>query len=167
MLTQAYRNAVAKQHEEWVSVPNLSAALKQLDPQFTAKAYGYKNLPALVQSATDLFRTRKQNGTLRAYLKRLSDQPLAFDEALRIIMPIGEALQHAHERKIVHRDLKPENILFNEQNEALLADFGIAVLLATGTTFSGNIRGTAPYMAPEQFDGTFRRTVNYTQSPER
>jgi uncharacterized protein (TIGR00288 family) len=60
LLTQAYQNAATTLHEEWVPIPNLSVALKKLDPPFTAKAYGYKNLPTLVQKMTDLFRTRKQ-----------------------------------------------------------------------------------------------------------
>ncbi|MGH2507506.1 MAG: protein kinase domain-containing protein [Ktedonobacteraceae bacterium] len=93
------------------------------------------------------------NGTLRTYLKRQAKQPVALDEALRIMVPVSEALHYAHEHNIVHRDLKPENILFNEQNEPLLADFGIAVLLNAGTTLLSNISGTAPYMAPEQFTG--------------
>lgn len=93
------------------------------------------------------------NGTLRTYLRRQAGQPAPLAEVLRITTPIGEALQYAHDHNIVHRDLKPENILFNAQNEPLLADFGIAVLLDAGTTFLSNVSGTAPYMAPEQFEG--------------
>lgn len=91
------------------------------------------------------------NGTLRTYIQRQAGQPVTLAEALRIIRPVGEALQYAHEHNIVHRDLKPENILFNAQNEALLADLGIAVLLKAGTTLVSNMSGTAHYMAPEQF----------------
>src|SRR5439155_24630977 len=54
--------------------------------------------------------------------------------------------------KIVHRDLKPANILFNERDEALLADFGIAVQLNEGTEYAKDTVGTYPYMAPEQFN---------------
>src|SRR5207249_2002146 len=67
---------------------------------------------------------------------------------------IGEALQHAHQQNIIHRDLKPENILFNARGEALLADFGIARMLATAGIRQGTIIGTPPYMSPEQFRGT-------------
>src|SRR5258707_4343597 len=40
---------------------------------------------------------------------------------------VGQALYYAHQQGVIHHDLKPENILFNEQNDALLADFGIAI----------------------------------------
>ena len=68
---------------------------------------------------------------------------------------MGEALQyaHQHEKHIVHRDLKPENILFNASGDALLADFGIAAILATTGTKVLEKSGTPYYMAPEQFEG--------------
>ena len=53
---------------------------------------------------------------------------------MAILVQIGQALCYAHRHKIVHRDLKPENILFKNEQEVLLADFGIAILLEEGTT---------------------------------
>lgn len=61
-------------------------------------------------------------GSLRDRLKRQSGRPLPIEEARRLLMQIGQALEHAHQQNIIHRDLKPENILFNEQGEALLSD---------------------------------------------
>lgn len=60
LLIKAYTQAAEKRHEQWVPVPHFGAALKRLDPEFKAKVYGYKDLPTLVQSCTDLFLTRKQ-----------------------------------------------------------------------------------------------------------
>ena len=60
LLIKAYTQAAEKLHERWVTVSQFGAALKRLDPDFTTKAYGYKDLPTLVQSCTDLFLTRKQ-----------------------------------------------------------------------------------------------------------
>jgi NYN domain/OST-HTH/LOTUS domain len=60
LLIKAYTQAAEKLHEQWVPVPHFGAALKRLDPEFKAKVYGYKDLPTLVQSCTDLFLTRKQ-----------------------------------------------------------------------------------------------------------
>lgn len=80
-------------------------------------------------------------------------QRLPMRQALRIIAEVGVALQFAHQKNVVHRDLKPANILFNEKGEVVLADFGISVLLSHGHTTRADIRGSCPYMPPEQFGG--------------
>jgi hypothetical protein len=60
LLVKAYTQAAEKLPEQWVPIPHLGAMLKRLDPEFKAQVYGYKDLPTLVQSCTDLFLTRKQ-----------------------------------------------------------------------------------------------------------
>jgi serine/threonine protein kinase/uncharacterized membrane protein len=92
-------------------------------------------------------------GSLRNRLSASNGKPLPLDQATDILTQISQALHYAHERHIIHRDLKPENILFNQAGEALLADFGIAVLLASTRTGLVGFGGTPPYMAPEQFEG--------------
>src|SRR6266567_216122 len=93
------------------------------------------------------------NGSLRNRLKRQSPHTLPVEEALTILTQIGQALQHAHQQNIIHRDLKPENILFNAKGDAMLADFGIAIVLATSSVRQVDATGTPAYMAPEQFRG--------------
>jgi tetratricopeptide (TPR) repeat protein len=93
-------------------------------------------------------------GSLRERMRQcMGHFPL--EEALTIIEQVGQALQHAHmqPRPVIHRDLKPENILFDSEGRALLADFGIAVTLTANETRQVNVKGTLPYMAPEQFEG--------------
>src|SRR3989440_3487720 len=92
-------------------------------------------------------------GSLRDLLQQRYPHPLSTDEAVSILTQIGQALHHAHQQNIIHRDLKPENILFNAKGEAVLADFGIAVVLETARTSPVNVIGSPLYMAPEQFDG--------------
>ena len=94
-------------------------------------------------------------GSLREMLLRHRPNKIPAREALRILTQIGNGLHHAHQQGIVHRDLKPENILFNKHNDALLADFGIAILLSSAASQRRtSIAGTRTYMAPEQFLGT-------------
>lgn len=93
------------------------------------------------------------NGSLRDLLQQHYPQPLHVDKVVSILSQVGDALYHAHQQNIIHRDLKPENILFNAKGEALLADFGIAVVLETARTSPVNLIGSPLYMAPEQFDG--------------
>lgn len=72
--------------------------------------------------------------------------------AVTWILEIASALR---DLPVVHRDIKPENILFNQDWQAELTDFGIAMPLdkelrqAYGLANYG-FMGTGPYMAPEQ-----------------
>ncbi len=94
-------------------------------------------------------------GTLRERINNLP--PITLGEAITILRQVGEAVHTAHQHNIVHCDLKPENILFSENNDAMLADFGIAIRLGAKDEFYGPPRGTYAYMAPEQFDGIFTK----------
>jgi serine/threonine protein kinase len=93
-----------------------------------------------------------QNGSLRDRMEE-KETLLPLNEVLTVLTQVGQGLQYVHEQNIVHRDLKPENILFNIKNEALIADFGIAVFLETTRTKYVNVIGSPLYMAPEQFEG--------------
>jgi tetratricopeptide (TPR) repeat protein len=94
------------------------------------------------------------NGSLQDRLDRQSTYPLSTKESMRILSQIGQALYYAHQQDIIHRDLKPANILFNANEDAILADFGIATSLATASIqHTATIIGSFQYMAPEQFQG--------------
>jgi eukaryotic-like serine/threonine-protein kinase len=84
-------------------------------------------------------------------------QPMAAGEAAALLVPVAQALSHAHQRKVVHRDIKPANILINESGQPMLSDFGIAKLTETdesqSLTGTGVLIGTPAYMAPEQIQG--------------
>ncbi|WP_177233753.1 serine/threonine-protein kinase [Stigmatella erecta] len=86
---------------------------------------------------------------------------VGFEEALRILDEMLDALGAAHARGVVHRDLKPGNVFLvdgaGEGRSIKLLDFGIAKVAAsqmTGPlTVEGLILGTPAYMSPEQVRG--------------
>ncbi len=81
---------------------------------------------------------------------------------LRIVLDSLAGLDAAHELrtpdgvdlKVVHRDVSPQNILIGVDGAARLTDFGIArAEQRIATTRTGMLKGKAPFMAPEQFEG--------------
>lgn len=81
-------------------------------------------------------------------------QPMDPPTAVTLAEHVLDALHHAHQQGVVHRDVKPTNILMPSPTWPLLADFGIAKLVARAEdpqlTQQGFVVGTAAYMAPEQ-----------------
>ncbi|MEW5942110.1 MAG: serine/threonine-protein kinase, partial [Chloroflexota bacterium] len=93
-------------------------------------------------------------GTLK---DRIKQGQIPWQEAIRLILPIAQALEYAHEHNIIHRDVKPSNILLTEKGQPMLTDFGVAKLFdmeaTADLTGTGMGVGTPEYMAPEQWQG--------------
>src|SRR5262249_51015044 len=86
--------------------------------------------------------------SLRRVLNRFN--ALSTRTGIKIANQICEGLREAHAQGIVHRDLKPENLMIDGSGNVKLMDFGLAHLVAEGTT---DAVGTPSYMAPEQAQG--------------
>jgi Tol biopolymer transport system component len=95
-------------------------------------------------------------------------QGMRLSDALRIAIPVADALAAAHGRGIIHRDLKPANVIVGTDGAVKVLDFGLAKLVGndedvdtdtptvTGhaaLSAPGTLAGTAAYMSPEQATG--------------
>jgi serine/threonine protein kinase len=84
---------------------------------------------------------------------------LSAAEAVKLLLPIADALSAAHAKGIIHRDVKPENVVLAEDESGRvrpkLLDFGIArrIDVDRKLTAKGSVVGTPDYMSPEQARG--------------
>src|SRR5438105_5998618 len=82
-------------------------------------------------------------------------------EIVRLGTQLAEGLVAAHEHGVIHRDLKPGNLRLTPDGRLKILDFGLAQLvqppgeidLTVSLTQAQEMRGTLPYMAPEQLRG--------------
>ena len=78
-------------------------------------------------------------------------RPLESGVVLDIALQVAEGLRYAHQHGIIHHDLKPANILLAPNDQACLADFGLARTMFNDTIVnveSQQVEGTASYMSP-------------------
>jgi len=107
--------------------------------------------------------------TLDVWLKHHTEIDLRV--RLGIFRKLCEAVAYAHQRGAIHRDLKPSNVLMLKESptpasspdagipDLKILDFGLAritdhdVAVTTVVSDAGTVRGTLPYMSPEQVLG--------------
>jgi tetratricopeptide (TPR) repeat protein/tRNA A-37 threonylcarbamoyl transferase component Bud32 len=89
---------------------------------------------------------------LRERLQR--DGKMSLEAALPMVRQMAAALGALHKAGVVHRDFKQSNVMLDGER-VVVTDFGLA--LATDAsqdlTGSGELLGSAAYMAPEQVEG--------------
>ena len=130
LITEAQRAAVCSGHANVVTVHNVLRT-------------SFKDLPIGVLVMDYVAGTPASNV--------LDDGPVELARALRWMREVAAAVAHAHHCNVLHCDLKPANILITPDDHAMVLDFGIARATFDATNEAEPLRGTLPYMAPEQF----------------
>ncbi len=87
---------------------------------------------------------------------KVSEGPMALNEALSVGSQLAEGLAAAHAQGVVHRDIKSDNVMLIKGSRGLvkIMDFGLARLSdSSNMTLEGTTLGTVSYMSPEQAEG--------------
>ncbi|MCY2990987.1 MAG: serine/threonine-protein kinase, partial [Planctomycetota bacterium] len=125
------------------------------------KAVGRLNHPNLVQA----YDAREIQGTTilvmeyvdgldaSALVRKLGPLPIA--DACELVRQAALGLQYAHQHDLVHRDVKPSNLMLNREGQVKVLDLGLARIRQDQAnqqdlTSTGQMMGTADYIAPEQ-----------------
>jgi eukaryotic-like serine/threonine-protein kinase len=117
-------------------------AMRQLDHPRVIKVYNFTKCPV---------------GFYMNYIDgpNLRDLPSVVDDPgqlLRLLLLVGETIDHAHSRGVLHRDIKPENILAEYRDGAwlpYLTDFDLA-WYSQATQVTKQAWANITYAAPEQ-----------------
>ncbi|MFL6417031.1 MAG: protein kinase domain-containing protein [Bryobacteraceae bacterium] len=64
--------------------------------------------------------------TLAKYLAGQENGRIGFEECIRILTPVMDALENVHTAHIIHRDVSPDNIFLCKSGAVKLIDFGAA-----------------------------------------
>ncbi|KAJ7466228.1 kinase-like domain-containing protein [Mycena galericulata] len=95
-------------------------------------------------------------GTLSAYIQRLG-ATLSISSKLSILCDVASGLSYLHSQGIIHGDLTTVNILLDAHSKAVLADFGLSIIMSEfpGTSYmtttlecGGALRWAAPELIP-------------------
>jgi eukaryotic-like serine/threonine-protein kinase len=85
---------------------------------------------------------------------RLAREKFPPKKAADIMCQVCRGLEAAHAVNVIHRDLKPQNIMLDQENRAVVMDFGLAHSMEErAMTQTGALMGTPDYMSPEQAKG--------------
>ena len=163
-------------------VGDIDVALKALPPEISHNEYemesireNFKLVSGLVHQNIAQIRTLEREPAsgdyylvmecvvgedLRKWARGGAGGKRSLGELLPLFHQIAAALDFADTLRIVHRDVKPSNIMVTAGGVAKVLDFGIAAQIQSGMSRASrvlhSVSGTAPYMAPEQWEGKYQ-----------
>ena len=127
-------------------------AVAALNHPHVARVYRFGRLP---DETPYLVMRLVKGGTMEDRLA--AEGALLPELAIPVLKDVVSALTAAHAIGIVHRDVRPANVLWDEENDkALLVDFGISALFPSGGVDlaglnpTGSLIGDPKYLSPEQ-----------------
>ncbi|MBP2412673.1 serine/threonine-protein kinase [Arthrobacter stackebrandtii] len=136
------------------------------DPGFRARFRAEAKHTALLNhdGIANVFDYGEEDGSAYLVMELVPGEPLSAlierehvlsaDWTLSMIAQTARALSVAHAQGLVHRDVKPGNLLITPDGKVKITDFGIARLAdQVPLTQTGQVMGTAQYLAPEQATG--------------
>ncbi|AIY02390.1 serine/threonine protein kinase [Arthrobacter sp. PAMC 25486] len=136
------------------------------DPGFRARFRAEAKHTALLNhdGIANVFDYGEEDGSAYLVMELVPGEPLSTlierehvlsaDWTLSMIAQTARALSVAHAQGLVHRDVKPGNLLITPEGKVKITDFGIARLAdQVPLTQTGQVMGTAQYLAPEQATG--------------
>ncbi len=90
--------------------------------------------------------------------ERIASAPMQRTDAVALTLKLGAAVAYAHSLGLLHLDLKPANVLFDERDQPMIGDFGLARHMdAGGGVDAQDFSGTPAYAAPEQVNPDIHR----------
>ena len=102
----------------------------------------------------------KGGSTLAEYARTVPRDVVA---RLDVAISMAVVLEQVHLERVAHLDINPANVLVDESYGVTLIDFGLSTRQAEEyqpLTHPGRLRGTLPYISPEQ-TGRMNRPVDY------
>lgn len=124
--------------------------LGKLNHPSIIKAYDFTTLNGMPAWTMDLY-----SGA--SYSQYVGKQ-MPVEQAANLLIPVADALTYAHQYGVFHGNLKPSNILLNNEQQPVLADFGLTQWLGENGHGYGQFEasagiGSPEYLAPEQAQG--------------
>ncbi len=76
-------------------------------------------------------------------------------QALEVLLQLGETLEQIHTCEVIHSDIKPEKVIYTGQGQFVLLDFGVSRRQSPGRISKLAIVAVSPgYSPPEQYLGS-------------
>lgn len=107
--------------------------------------------------------TFRENGTAYIVMEHIAGRtlrqllkggPLGAEDAVRLLLPILDALSLIHTRGILHLDVRPENLILAPDGTLYLVDFGGARSLERRGQSQYGPMTKGAYSSPESFEGS-------------